>query len=34
MIRAYYLPPGGKPSTSLTDKEQILEVFRRKEGLL
>jgi magnesium transporter len=34
MIRAYYLPPGGKPSAALTDKEQILEVFRRKEGLL
>ena len=34
MIRSYYLPPGGKPSAVLTDKEQILEVFRRKEGLL
>ena len=34
MIRAYYLPPAGKPSVALTDKEQILEVFRRKEGLL
>ena len=34
MIRAYYLPPAGKPSAALTDKEQILEVFRRKEGLL
>ena len=34
MIRAYYLPPAGKPSTALTEKEQILEVFRRKEGLL
>lgn len=34
MIRAYYLPPTGKPSAALTEKEQILEVFRRKEGLL
>ena len=34
MIRAYYLPPGGKPSAALTDEEQILEVFRRKEGFL
>ncbi|MGB2755261.1 MAG: magnesium/cobalt transporter CorA [Phycisphaerae bacterium] len=34
MIRAYYLPPAGKPSVALTDKEQILEVFRRKEGFL
>jgi magnesium transporter len=34
MIQAYYLPPGGGPSAALTDKEQILEVFRRKEGLL
>jgi len=34
MIRAYYLPPAGKPSAALTEKDQILEVFRRKEGFL
>jgi len=34
MIRAHHLPPAGKPSAALTGKDQILEVFRRKEGLL
>jgi len=34
MIQAYYLPPGGGPSAALTGKNQILETFRRKEGLL
>jgi len=34
MMQAYYLPPGGGPSAALTDKNEILETFRRKEGLL
>ncbi len=34
MIQAYHLPASGGPIAALTDKEKILEVFRRKEGLL
>lgn len=34
MITAFYVPPQAKEAESLTDTAQILEAFRKKEGVL